>query len=181
MSKENNIYIGRKPPMAYVLAVLTAFNQMGAESINLKARGKTISTAVDVAEICRNRYMKEIQPVSIDIDTEELPSYDGGTRGVSSITITMKRLGNIQVDDAEVKHPQKEGGEVPSSPHEDISKIKGIGESREKKLIDAGFKTVESIAALKPEELAEQSGLSTNIADKLIKSAKNLQKQVSSL
>jgi len=176
MSDKNTIYIGKKPPMTYVLAVLTAFNDLGAESIALKARGRAISTAVDVAEICRNRFMTDLQPVSIDIATEQLPSYDGGTRGVSSIAITMKRIGKNQAGDAEVEPPSKEVEKTVSSPHTDLSEIKGVGKAREEKLSKAGFTTVESVAASKPEELAEQSGLSSKVAANLIKSAKDLQK-----
>ena len=145
----------------------------------MKARGRAISTAVDVAEICRNRYMKDVQPVRIEIGTEQLPSYDGGTREVSHITITIEKLENTQFDDAEIGSPQQEVEDVPKFPNADLSKIKGIGETREKKLNDAGFQTVESIAASKPEELAEKSGLSTKVTEKMIESAKNLQEQFS--
>ena len=49
-SKEANIiYIGSKPPMDYVLAAMTAFNAGDSNEIVLKARGRAISTAVDVA------------------------------------------------------------------------------------------------------------------------------------
>ena len=174
MSKKDSIYIGRKPPMTYVLAVLTAFNEMGADSIDLKARGRAISTAVDVAEICRNRFMKDIRPVGIGIDTEQLPSHDGGTRGVSSITITMKKVGTASVDHEEVGSPSKEDEGAASPIHAGLSRIKGVGGAREEKLIGAGFTTVESIAASNPEELAERSGISTKIAAGLIESAKNL-------
>ncbi len=53
---ENVVFIGVKPVMNYVLAVITQFNQ-GINEITLKARGKAISRAVDVAEIVRNRFL----------------------------------------------------------------------------------------------------------------------------
>ncbi|EMR74516.1 archaeal DNA-binding protein, partial [Thermoplasmatales archaeon SCGC AB-540-F20] len=52
---ENVIYVGRKPPMSYVLAIVTQFNS-GSDEVIIKARGKSISTAVDAAEITRNRF-----------------------------------------------------------------------------------------------------------------------------
>ena len=53
---ENVIYIGRKPPMNYVLAVVTQFNS-GSDEIIIKARGRSISTAVGTAEIVKNRFV----------------------------------------------------------------------------------------------------------------------------
>ena len=54
-SDENVVYVGHKPPMNYVLAVVTQFNS-GSDEVILKARGRAISTAVDAAEITRNRF-----------------------------------------------------------------------------------------------------------------------------
>ena len=51
------IFVGQKPPMSYVLAVITQFNGNGSNMVILKARGRAISTAVDTAEIVRNRFM----------------------------------------------------------------------------------------------------------------------------
>ena len=49
-AKENTVFVGNKPVMNYVLAVVTQFNN-GAEEVAIKARGKAISRAVDTAEI----------------------------------------------------------------------------------------------------------------------------------
>jgi DNA-binding protein len=50
MSTNSNIvYIGRKPVMSYVLAVMTHLNTPNAKDVVLKARGRAITTAVDVA------------------------------------------------------------------------------------------------------------------------------------
>lgn len=54
--EENVIFIGSKPVMNYVLAVVTQFNG-GADRVSLKARGKAISRAVDTAEIVRNGFI----------------------------------------------------------------------------------------------------------------------------
>lgn len=46
-NSENIIYIGRKPTMNYVLAVVTQFNS-GLNEVTIKARGNAIFKAVDV-------------------------------------------------------------------------------------------------------------------------------------
>ena len=59
MSEENVVYIGNKPVMNYVLAVVTQMNG-GVPEVVLKARGRAISRAVDVAEIVRNRFITDV-------------------------------------------------------------------------------------------------------------------------
>ena len=85
---ENTVYIGKKGIMCYVLAVVTQFNE-GATEVSVKARGKIISRAVDVAEIVRNRFMPDVKIKGIDISTEELTSEDGSKAKVSAIDITL--------------------------------------------------------------------------------------------
>ena len=55
------IFVGNKPPMSYVLAIITSLSSGKINEITLKARGQAITTAVDVAEITRNRFIKELQ------------------------------------------------------------------------------------------------------------------------
>ena len=87
---ENVVYIGKKSVMSYVLAVITQFNS-GAAEVGIKARGKVISRAVDVAEIVRNRFMPEAKLKGIVIKTEELTSEDGSMNKVSAIEITLSK------------------------------------------------------------------------------------------
>jgi len=87
---ENIVYIGRKPVMSYVLAVITHMNRPDAKEVLLKARGRSITTAVDVAEVTRRRFMSDLTVDKIAIGTEELPQEEGGTRAVSTIEITLK-------------------------------------------------------------------------------------------
>jgi len=87
---ENTIYIGKKGVMSYVLAVVTQFNN-GAKEVCVKARGKVISRAVDVAEIVRNRFITDVKPKEIRIGTEEMQSEDGSVSKVSLIEITLAR------------------------------------------------------------------------------------------
>jgi len=94
MSKDSDIiYIGRKPVMSYVLAVITSFSGSDAKEITLKARGQAITTAVDVAEITKRRFLKELKVGKISIGTEEMPprEAEGRPRMVSTMEITLSR------------------------------------------------------------------------------------------
>jgi len=84
----NVVFVGKKGVMGYVLAVVTQFNN-GAQKVTIKARGKLISRAVDVAEIVRNRFMPSVKNVDILIKTEELASEDGSMSKVSAIEIEL--------------------------------------------------------------------------------------------
>lgn len=85
----NIVYVGSKPPMNYVMALMQGLSMSDSGEVVLKARGRAISTAVDVAEICRRRFMTNLQVSQISIDTEELEVEGGGTKGVSSIEIVL--------------------------------------------------------------------------------------------
>ena len=92
MSEETTIYVGRKPPTNYVMAVVTGFNVSIAEQVVLKARGRAISTAVDVAEITRRKFLKDVEIDEIEIGSEDVPvREENRTRTVSTIEITLKR------------------------------------------------------------------------------------------
>ena len=87
---ENIIYVGRKPPMSYVLAVVTQFQGSGSDEVIIKARGRAISTAVDTAEIVRNRFVKDAELKDIKIGTESIVNEEEGrTSNVSSIEIVL--------------------------------------------------------------------------------------------
>lgn len=92
MSQDQNVvYIGRKPVMSYVLAVMTHLNRPNANEVVLKARGSAITTAVDTAEVTRRRFIQNLQIDKIDLGTEEITQQDGRKRSVSTIEITLKR------------------------------------------------------------------------------------------
>jgi DNA-binding protein len=86
---ENTIYVGNKPPMSYVLAVVTQFQGSGSEEVVIKARGRAISRAVDAAEITRNRFITDAKIKDIKIDTESITNEEGRTSNVSSIEIIL--------------------------------------------------------------------------------------------
>ncbi len=87
------VFIGRKPAMSYVLAVITSMSNADMKQITLKARGQAITTAVDVAEIVRSRFLKDLKVNKIAIGTEELPPREGENRSrmVSTMEITMAK------------------------------------------------------------------------------------------
>jgi DNA-binding protein len=64
----------------------------GQEEVLIKARGRSISTAVDVVEVIRNRFMPDIEVGEISIGTEELSSQDRSQpTNVSTIEIKLDR------------------------------------------------------------------------------------------
>ncbi|MGI0134407.1 MAG: DNA-binding protein Alba [Candidatus Micrarchaeaceae archaeon] len=87
---ENVVYIGKKPTMNYVLAVVTQFNS-GMNEVIIKARGNSISRAVDVKEIVTNRFLPGLKEKSIKTSSEELLNEDGTKSKVSAIQITLAR------------------------------------------------------------------------------------------
>jgi DNA-binding protein len=87
-SDENTIYVGSKPPMSYVLAVVTQFNG-GSDEVVIKARGRAISRAVDTAEITRNRFVTNAKIKDIKIGTESITNEEGRNSNVSSIEISL--------------------------------------------------------------------------------------------
>ena len=88
MSEDNVVYIGNKPVMNYVLAVVTQING-GLPEVMLKARGRAISRAVDVAEIVRNKFINDLELGNIYISTEEIKNREGSNSNVSAIEIQL--------------------------------------------------------------------------------------------
>ncbi|MEE1117783.1 DNA-binding protein Alba [Methanosphaera sp.] len=84
------MYIGKKPSMNYVLAINTRMME-GLDELTIKARGKTISKAVDVAEIVTNRFITDANDNQIKISTDEIIHDDGNKTNVSTIEIVIKR------------------------------------------------------------------------------------------
>jgi DNA-binding protein len=91
-SDENTVYVGSKPPMSYVLAVVTQFNG-GSDEVIIKARGRAISRAVDTAEITRNRFVTNAKIKDIKIGTESITNEEGRNSNVSSIEISLTNKG----------------------------------------------------------------------------------------
>lgn len=90
-SDENVVFVGGKPFMNYVTAVVMQFTTKGAREVVIRARGKFISRAVDIAEVCRKRFLKDhnIEVKNIKTDSEEFENKEGRKVNVSTIDITM--------------------------------------------------------------------------------------------
>ena len=89
MAENNVVFVGSKPVMNYVLAVVKEFSN-GASEVTIKARGKSISRAVDAAEVAKNRFLTEAKVKDIKIGTEKMSS-ERGESNVSIIEIVMSR------------------------------------------------------------------------------------------
>lgn len=89
MERSNTVFIGRKPVLNYVLACMTLFKS-GHGEIVVKARGRSISHAVDVVEVLRNRFMPNAEVVKIEIGTDRIETDDRGPTNVSTIGIYVK-------------------------------------------------------------------------------------------
>lgn len=90
---ENVVFIGSKPFMNYVTGVVMQLTTKGEEEVIVKARGKFISKAVDVAEVVTKRFLKEqnVAVEGIKIDSEEFENKEGRKVNVSTIEITLKK------------------------------------------------------------------------------------------
>jgi DNA-binding protein len=90
MADDNSIFIGAKPFMNYVTGVVMQFTTKGADSVIVKARGKFISRAVDVAEVASKRFLDGTVGVrDIKIDSEEFENKEGRQVRVSTVEITL--------------------------------------------------------------------------------------------
>ena len=89
---DNVVYIGTKPFMNYVTSVVMQFTTKDRNEVAIKARGKFISRAVDVAEVVRKRFLKDqdIKIKDIKIDSEEFENKEGKKVNVLPIEINLK-------------------------------------------------------------------------------------------
>ena len=88
---EQIVYIGRKPILNYVTAIMTCFNRNPKpDKVIVKARGRSISAAVDAVEVTRHRFLSDLKH-EVTIGTEQMQSEEGGNRNVSTIEIILSR------------------------------------------------------------------------------------------
>jgi len=84
------ILVGGKPFMNYVTGVVMQFTTEKAELVVVKARGKFISKAVDIAEVVRKRFLEEqIDIKNININSQEFTNQEGRQVRVSTIEIEL--------------------------------------------------------------------------------------------
>ncbi|HEX5574192.1 MAG TPA: DNA-binding protein [Nitrososphaeraceae archaeon] len=86
----NEILIGKKPLMTYVTATLV---QLANEpTVLVKARGKSITRAVDVAQIIVKRMDNMGYKIGhVKIGSQLIQSEDGKERNVSTIEVQISR------------------------------------------------------------------------------------------
>ncbi|MHA2392536.1 MAG: RNA-binding protein [Promethearchaeota archaeon] len=81
---DSKVFIGRKKSINYVMAAMVVLND---KPVTLLARGRSISRAVDVAEILMNKFIKGATYGEIKIATETITNTDGTNSNVSSMEI----------------------------------------------------------------------------------------------
>ncbi len=171
MPKETKIvYVGRKPTMNYVLAVITSFNSSDNRDIIIKARGRAITTAVDVAEIVHHRFMQNLNVDDISIGTEQIQQHEGGARNVSTIEIVLTKVA-----------PEKNVESKTSKDSAELTNINGIGTKRAEKLKSFGVNSVQDLINVDPKELSENLKISEKRVSKWINGAKELHTRHSEL
>lgn len=84
MSADERVYVGSKPILAYITAVVTSLSK--SDSVKVMARGRAISFAVDVVEVTRRSFLTDLVVDGIEIGTERLGEA-GAERNVSTISI----------------------------------------------------------------------------------------------
>lgn len=92
MAADNSIFVGNKPFMNYVTAVVMQFTVKNAEEVTVKSRGKFISRAVDIAEVAMKRFLEgQVEIKDIKIDSEEFQNKEGKQVRVSTMEILLRR------------------------------------------------------------------------------------------
>jgi len=90
MTNDSVVFIGNKPFMNYVTGVVMQFNT-GSEKVVIKARGRHISRAVDVAEAVKNKFIENLKTSDIKIGSEEFDGKNDRKVRVSTIEIELKK------------------------------------------------------------------------------------------
>ena len=89
----NIIFIGKKPIMTYVNATLTLL--ANEPTVTIKARCKSITTAVDVSQMIVKRLdAMGYKITSVRIFSDRMTSLDGRERNVSTMEIDVSRTKN---------------------------------------------------------------------------------------
>jgi len=90
--ERNIVFVGAKPFMNYVTAVVMQFTTVGTDQVKVMSRGKFISKAVDVCEVSSKKFLeKMIEVENIKISSEEFENKDKRKIRVSAIEITLKK------------------------------------------------------------------------------------------
>jgi len=115
---EQVVFVGGKPFMNYVTAVVMQFTTSGANKVVVRSRGKFISRAVDVAEIVNSRFLTDSVEISnVEIGSEDFKNKEGRQIRVSTIDIHMDKTNSVNVskDIKELTDPIESPIEIVSS------------------------------------------------------------------
>lgn len=83
------VRIGQKPTMNYVVACVTLFNT-GVPEVMVRARGQSITKAVEVVDMLKRAFLKNVKIESVDIGTEHIKRSDGSIASLSTIEIMLE-------------------------------------------------------------------------------------------
>ena len=89
VTEDNIVRIGKKSSMNYISACVTLFNN-GKDRIIVRARGKVITKAVDVVEMLRRSFIKQLKVKSISLGSDEI-IIDGKDVKISIIEIILEK------------------------------------------------------------------------------------------
>jgi len=115
---EQVVFVGGKPFMNYVTAVVMQFTTSGVNKVIVRSRGKFISRAVDVAEIVNSRFLTDSVEISnVEIGSEDFKNKEGRQIRVSTIDIHIDKTNsvNISKDVKELTDPVESPIEIVSS------------------------------------------------------------------
>ncbi len=87
---DNEVLVGKKPLMSYVLAVITQLSEAKGDVV-IKARGRSISSAVDIVQIVKNKFAKDAKIGEVKLGTQEVEAKEGGKINVSTIEISIRK------------------------------------------------------------------------------------------
>jgi DNA-binding protein len=90
---DNSIFVGEKPFMNYVTGVVIQFTTKNASEVVIRARGKFISRAVDIAQVVINRFMQgQVRIKDIKVASEEFKNKEGKDVRVSTMDIVLEKM-----------------------------------------------------------------------------------------
>lgn len=88
---ENVIYVGKKPLVNYIRAVMTQFTKKNSKKVIIKSRGKFISKAVDVAEVSKRTLAEQgVKIGEINISSEVFETSEKKTN-ISTMEIVLSK------------------------------------------------------------------------------------------
>ncbi len=122
---ERIVFVGGKPFMNYVTAVVMQFTTNGAGSVIIRSRGKFISRAVDVAEIVRSKFLTDIIKIGeVVIAAEDFKNKEGRPIRVSTIDILLEKLNGVKPTPTNSEISPKKQEETKSEPEAPVEEKK---------------------------------------------------------